>query len=73
MSALSEKGFNARLAEFSERGAAHNRDLLRFLRSSPFGAELLRRELARQGISPAAFDRSLTLNVQAEEVPAHTS
>ena len=66
----SRERFNQQLADFNRRAGLHNGALLRFLAASPFGEPLLNRELARQGINRAAFERSITIDIKAEPIPS---
>ncbi len=64
----SRDSFERQLADFNRRAGLHNGALLRFLAASPFGEPLLNRELTRQGINRAAFERRLTIDIKAETI-----
>lgn len=65
---MSLSQFLHRLAELEAAGRRHNREMLKFLASSHHGAAYLDRELRRQGVSRAEFERDHTINVQAQPV-----
>lgn len=69
MGVVNAAEFHAKLAEFDKAGQRHNRELLKFLAASRHGEPYLARELARQGVSRAEFERSLTIEVTAKAAP----